>query len=137
MALIGAQPAVMHNNPDVDCVLFAKLNSIQGFGGGNQARADIHEHLRTALRHDNWITHGRFPVIATKQTNRGDDQLREGIERLLLREEAWALGNNDEHPRGLLANHPGFQWTILRPLRISQQDEDIAAVLAALFNENE
>jgi hypothetical protein len=128
MALTGLQPAHIQDNREVSRVLIIKLNSVRrrSINDGNSARAEIHEHLRTALRESGWTTHGKLPVVATRIYDRGDDQLRADIDSLLLRESEWA--------RPLLFNHPGFQWTILRPLRFQKEiDLDIAA----LFNEND
>ena len=128
MALTGLQPAHIQDNREVSRVLIVKLNSVRrlSIGDGKPARAEIHGHLRTALRENGWITHGQLPVVATRIYDQGDDQLRVDIESLLLREREWA--------RPLLFDHPGFQWTILRPLRFQQEiDVDIAA----LFNEND
>jgi hypothetical protein len=124
--LTGLQPAHIQGNRDVTRVLIVKLNSIRrlSIGDGKPARAEIHEHLRTSLGENGWTNHGRLPVVATKRCDQGDDQLKSDIEALLRREKDWA--------RPLLNEHPGFQWTILRPLRF-QREEDLN--IAALFNE--
>jgi hypothetical protein len=126
--LTGLQPAHIQGNRDVTRVLIVKLNSIRRLSivDGKSARAEIHGHLRTSLNENGWANHGKLPVVATKRCDQGDDQLKSDIEALLRRERGWA------RDRGLLNDHPGFQWTILRPLRF-QREEDLN--IAALFDE--
>lgn len=123
------QPAHLQGSQNVTRVLIIRLNSVRRLstgGHGNTARAEIHEHLRTALRNSGWTTHGKLPVVASKRCDQGDDQLRSDIEKLLVIERAWATA--------LLDDHPGFQWTILKPLRF-QREEDLD--IAALFKESD
>jgi hypothetical protein len=130
--LTGVQPATIQNNKDVTRVLIAKLNSVRrrSIGNGNPARAEIHEHLRTTLRENGWITHGKMPVIATIKNDHGDDKLEESIQNLLRGEEGWASDPARDHLR--LADHPGFQWTILRPLKFRPEE----LYISALFNDD-